>query len=144
MKSMTADVDMVPNQVDGWRVRVRVTRVSDDPIMSPARRFDGQVVPVAPFLPRAEIVANGVIPEQPERQVAVRGTVPALAVGDHLPVGRHAGRLIDGAQVAGALERALRRNVVRPLHVNGAGHRTAPGSAYGRAVIFPIGARVEK
>src|SRR5262245_10459431 len=63
-----------------------------------------QIVPIAPFLPRSDVVANARIAEQPQCDVGVRGAVAPLAVRDHFAVTGHAGVGVHLLELGGWLE----------------------------------------
>jgi hypothetical protein len=47
------------------------------------RHLDRQILPIPPLLPRPDEVAQVRIAKQAQRQVGVRGAVPALSKGHH-------------------------------------------------------------
>src|SRR6187431_1452692 len=73
----------------------------------------------------------------------MRGAVPALAVGDDFAIGRHACASVHDPQLVRALERAVRREVVRPLEMNRSRHRAASRGPDSRAAVLAIAPRIE-
>src|SRR5215217_5618712 len=82
-------------------------------------QLDGQLFAVPPLLPRSDVQADTRVPEQPQRDVGMRGAVPALAVADDLAVRRDTGVLVHPPELGGRLEIAGRGQVARPLDVDG-------------------------
>ena len=124
----------------GSRLAVGITAIylltSNSQLLAPSSQFDRQVLSIAPFLPRADVVAHAGIAEQPERQIRMRGAIAALAIGDHLAVGRDAGIFVHLFQFGGRLVVAIGGEVARPLDVNGARDRaTSRGTNRGTAVL---------
>src|SRR5688572_13404800 len=79
--------------------------------------FDRQINAIPPLLPRSEIVAESWESDQPQRQIAVRRAVGALAIRHHFPVRADACRRVHRPQLRRGLERAGRVEVARPFDV---------------------------
>ncbi len=107
------------------------------------RMLDGQIDAIAPFLPRSDVVPHAGIAEQPQREIRMRRTIAALAVGDDLAIGRHPGALVHLPQLVRRLEGAVGPEVVRPLEMHRAGHGAAARRAHTGATVLAVASRID-
>src|SRR3982750_4713875 len=96
------------------RVGARLLGVLQVLVLWAARDLGRQVFAVAPFLPRAGVIADSWIAEQTQRDIAVRGAVAALAVGQDFLVGCDAGGFVHRTQVGRRPEVSVRGEIARP------------------------------
>src|SRR5215510_4877773 len=94
--------------------------------------LDRQILPIPPLLPRPNEIAQVRIAEQAQRQVGVRGAVPALSKGHHGLVRVNPSRSIHRPQLLGRLKSAVRIQIVHPFQV----HRSRDRAATRRTYIF--------
>ena len=69
--------------------------------------LDRQILPIPPLLPRPDEVAQVRIAEQAQRQVGVRGAVPALSKGHHGVVRVNTRCGVHGPQFLGGFKSAV-------------------------------------
>src|SRR5271168_3374250 len=104
---------------------------------------DRQIVMVAPFAPRAEIVPHPWIACEPQRDISVGGAVTALAIGHDFVFWPQPERLKFCPQLGWGLEAAVSADVMDPVAMNSTGNRAAVMSPYALAVVFLVSAHVE-
>src|SRR5207245_11618785 len=106
-------------------------------------RDDRQIEPVPPLVPRADVVPHARVAGEREGDVALRGAIAALAVGDDLALGRDARLRVHRAQLADGTVAAVAGEIARPLDVDGPGNRTAARGADELASVLGAGADVD-
>src|SRR5712692_7229401 len=82
------------------------------------RNLDRQILPIPPLLPRPDEVTQARITEEAQRQVGVRGAVPALSKGYYGFVRANPGRGIHGPQLLSGLEGTVSVQIVDPFDMH--------------------------
>ena len=91
------------------------------------RHLDRQILPIPPLLPRPNEVAQTWITKEAQRQVSVRGAVPALSKGHHGFVRADPGCSVHGPQRLSGLEGPVSIQVIDPLEMHRPRYRTTTG-----------------
>src|SRR6516164_7226364 len=107
------------------------------------RMLDGNVFAIAPFRPRAPVIAYPRVACLFERHICVRRAVATLAIRNDFRVGPQTQRRELRAKLTGRLHISLRRVTRSPIAMHGAGNRAAPLGAYPFAEILLVAAHVE-
>src|SRR5579875_598421 len=107
------------------------------------RRFDRQLFAVAPFAPRAEIIADAIEARQTQGVVGVSGAIAALTIGNDFLIGGKSKRFEHRPQFLRRLEFPGFIQVQQPVAINRAGNRAAAFGAHVLAVVFGFAAHVE-
>src|ERR1700722_13324113 len=102
-----------------------------------------QIVAIAPFRPRPEIIPHPRITRDFQREVRMRGAVSTLAVRDYLIVRIEPDRFELRAQLYGRLHSSICGKRCRPVLMVRSGNRAAVFRADALAEVFRIAANVE-
>src|SRR5688572_24243480 len=100
--------------------------------------LERQVLAVAPFLPGSGVVADAFEARDLQRQIGMRGAVPALAVGDDVAIGRNASPRVHLPELVGGLVATVGRQVLFPFEMHGARDGSAALRSHRLAVILRV------
>src|SRR5271170_7735288 len=96
---------------------------------------DRQIIMIAPFAPRAEIVSHARVASEPQREIGIGRAVAALAIGHDFIFGSETERLKFGPQLSSRFKAAVTANVVDPVAMDRAGNRACVPRAHPLAVV---------